>query len=176
VPLLAILVAALLACAAAGSRAYRPISEWEAQAFSKADRNIYPHDVRRDIRAHTASKIAWPGLVQRAQVVRQPEKITLIFDLEHHYYDWVEDFHPMNPPIWLSPRGEGQFRTSWDVRAATDQDQIEEMTKPGYLVIVYGAPTKLEGETIVVDASYIRGISQRFYTTGLANYGRETTR
>ena len=51
-----------------GSRSYQPISEWEQREYDKANRYIYPDDVRGDITKYKSTTIAWTGIVKKADV------------------------------------------------------------------------------------------------------------
>ncbi|MFC2071362.1 hypothetical protein ACFLUU_01405 [Chloroflexota bacterium] len=81
--------------------------------FDKADRNIYPDDVRNDLANYKFSTIAWSGIVKQAEVLKVEGGTVFYFTLEHHYFDWIEDFGIQRETLFLSPRGEGLFMTSW---------------------------------------------------------------
>lgn len=169
---IAILLAALVGCFPMGSRVYQPVSRWETEAMSRAEGNIFPDDVRKDIEKYRSTTIVWTGIVKKCQTEYEEDRIIVNFDLEHRYYDWVEDFHAMNRPIWLDSKGEGPFVTSWELKKNTDKEVIEENSKPGTLLIVYGTPTKLEGKTIFVKAFYVRPISASYYQQSPYDIGR----
>jgi hypothetical protein len=151
------------------TRFYEPISDWEKGEFDKADRSVYPEDVRHDFSQYQSITVAWTGTIEDVQVKETPEGPDVMYLLNHHYYDWIEDFSPRPERILLSPRGEGQFKTTWGLKPGT---QLEEFTDPSQLLIVYGIPISLENEVIIIDASYVRGINKRFYTTEVMDYGR----
>jgi hypothetical protein len=157
----------------AGSRPYQPVSEWEKGELEKANLCIYPGDVREEITIYQSTIIAWPGIVKDTEVYQTDEGINIVFILEHHYYDWIEDFSVQQEKISLSPRGEGLFTTEWLLKNDTTQSQIEEVTEPGYLLIVYGTPVAMEDDSIIdVHATYIRGVGKEWYTTETLDYGR----
>ena len=155
-----------------GSREYTPHSDQERVEFEKANRNVYPDDIRNDISRYKDTTIAWAGIIKEASIVDEKDHMEMIFLVEHHYYDWIEDINPKQEWIWLSPRGEGEFATKWGLKKDTSQSEIQEMTKPGELEIVYGIPQAVEDGVIVIEASYIRGIAERYYTTDKLDYGR----
>ena len=167
------LTAVLVACPAPGSRSYQPISDWERAEFERADRSIYPDDVRNDIAKYQSTVVAWTGIIKDVKVFQVEEGFDLYFLLEHHYYDWIEDFGIQQERIFLSPRGEGLFTTRWEVVAETTQAEISDMTEVGKLVIAYGEPWEVGNNSIIAaEASYIRPIGREWYTTEKLDYGR----
>jgi hypothetical protein len=133
-----------------GSRSYQPISDWEKREFDKANRYIYPDDVRSDITKYQSTTIAWTGIVKDTEVIQTSEGPDIIYLMEHHYYDWIDDINPQKQFIWLSPRGEGLFQTRWGLKKETTQSEIEEMTKLGDLQIVYGKPQAVNDDGVII--------------------------
>jgi len=99
------LLSLLTACPAPHTRSYQPVSSWEKQALDRANRNVFPDDIRSDLTRYRNTLIAWPGVVLGTEFVEQQDKIEIQFVLEHHYYDWLEDFSIQREKIFLSPRG-----------------------------------------------------------------------
>jgi len=174
--ILIVIIALISSCGGApllpGSRLYQPISDWEKREFDKANRSIYPDDIRKDLTSYKSSTIAWAGIVKQTEVLKVEGGTAFYFTLEHHYFDWIEDFGIQRERIFLSPKGEGLFKTSWGLTQDVPQSEIEEIKSPGYLLIVYGQPTEIQDKTVVIEASYIRGISKKLYTTERMDYGR----
>jgi hypothetical protein len=154
-----------------GTRDYQPISDWEQSEFDKADFSVYPDDVRENITDYQGTTVAWPGIIVESELIEYDDYFEGIYLLEHHYYDWLEDISPA-PEIWLSPRGEGLFRTSWEYNKEGPVSELQEYSEPGVLLIVYGEAISVEDDIIGVEASYIRGIQEQFYTTEILDYGR----
>ena len=158
-----------------GTKAYQPISEWEKREYDKANRYIYPDDVREDITKYQSTAIAWTGIIKETKVEQTDVGPDIYYLLEHHYYDWIEDINPKQEIIWLSPRGEGTFMTRWGVTKETTPSEMEELTDIGRLLIVYGTPVAVRDDGVIaVESSYIRVIAERFYTTEKLDYGRLT--
>jgi len=151
---------------------YQPISDWEQTEFDKARRDVYPNDVRENLDHYESTMVAWPGIIQESTIEEREESIEATFVLEHHYYDWLEDFSIQREKIFLSPRGEGLFKTSWLLKKDADLAEIREASAPGNLAIVYGIPERMEGDVVVVRSSYIRAIDKQWYTTEILDYGR----
>lgn len=152
------------------TRLYKPVSEWETKAFSKADRSIYPNDVRTDFAAHDSSRVAWPGIVLSVTPKNQDTVIEVHFVIQHHYYDWLEDFSIQQERIFLSPRGEGVFETTWWVQPTADTGKIVQSV--GNMVIVYGIPASVRDSIIILNAYYIREIEREWFATDIFDYGR----
>lgn len=156
-----------------GSRVYRPVSAWEQQAFDHANRNIFPDDVKTSLANYQYSTIAWPGIVLENKFIDHPDAVEIQFVLEHHYYDWIEDFGMQRERIFLSPRGEGSFRTSWFIKKESNLEEMKTFSSVGNLVIVYGTPTKInDDKSIMVKCTYIRGIDKQWYRADMLDYGR----
>jgi hypothetical protein len=106
--LLTFLLVLLGGCTLPHTRTYQPVSPWEKQVFTRANRNVFPDDIRNDLfRSHDAL-VAWPGVVLASEFVDHEDGIEIQFLLEHHYYHWIEDFSIQRERVFLSPRGEGQ--------------------------------------------------------------------
>jgi hypothetical protein len=155
-----------------GTGDYQPISDWEQSEFDKADFSVYPDDVRENITNYQDTTLAWTGIIVESELVEYDTYLEGTYLLEHHYYDWLEDISPYPEKIWLSPRGEGFFRTSWEYNKEGPVSEIQEYSEPGVLLIVYGKAISVENDIIEVEASYIRGILEQFYTTEKIDYGR----
>ncbi len=156
-----------------GSRDYRPISAWEQAEFEKAKRDVYPDDVRKDVTKYQSVVVAWPGIILQSEVHEREDNIEIVFLLEHHYYDWIEDFSIQRARIFLSPRGEGLFQTSWYLRKEANLSDARKAAAPGNLAIVYGIPERTEDSIMILKSSYVRGIDKEWYTTDVLDYGRE---
>jgi hypothetical protein len=155
-----------------GTAVYHPVSDWEQGEFDKADFSVYPDDVREDIAKYQNTTLAWTGIIVESELNEYDTHFEWVYLLEHHYYDWLEDFSPNPARIWLSPRGEGFFKTSWGLKKEWPLSEIQEMGEPGILLIVYGKAISAEDDIIEVEASYIRGILEQFYSTEILDYGR----
>ena len=156
------------------TRTYRPVSSLEKQALERANRNVFPDDVRRALPDHSSTVLAWPGVIVSSEFVEHADKLEITFLLEHHYYSWLEDFSIQRERIFLSPRGEGPFRTSWFVRKEDgDTAAVRSAARPGNLLIVYGSPDQITDDGVIsVSAAYIRPIDAQWYRTDVMDYGR----
>lgn len=167
-------VAAMLSasCIPAGRREYQPLSSWERDAMAKADRHVFPEDVRGRFAALRGQEVAWAGVVKHAEVTRLRDRVRITLDLDHHYYDWIETYSPESAPIWLSPLGEGKFRVIWDVMPNTTDDALDSITTEDNLVLVYGTPKTMDGQRVVLKGVFCRGIEHRYYDTHATEYDR----
>jgi hypothetical protein len=156
-----------------GSRVYRPVSSWEKQAFDKANKNIFPDDVKTNLSAYQNTEVAWLGIILENKFIEHSDQIEIQFVLEHHYYDWIEDSGMQREKIYLSPRGEGLFRTSWFIKKEAIIEEMKKFAAPGNLIIVYGSPTQLyDDKSILVKCTYMRGIDKQWFRTDMLDYGR----
>jgi hypothetical protein len=171
--LLSALAIAVTACLPAGHREYQPLSAYERDASAGAARAIFPEDVRSHLDTLRDKTVAWAGIVKRAQVERNADRLVVTIEVEHHYYDWIESYSPSAAPIWLSPLGEGRIRVVWDVMKDTPDDALATITTEDNLVLVYGVPTAIDGPRVVLRGRFVRGIDRRHYDTRATKYGRE---
>jgi len=167
-PVLSFLI--VLAGCPAHTRKYEPVSPAEQRALERANLDVFPDDVRKALRDHYGTVVAWPGVVVSSDPVEDGGRLDVDFVLEHHYYDWLEDFGAQREKIFLSPRGEGRFRTSWSMR---DTQAVRRVMRPGTLLLVYGHPDGIASDgTLYVKATYIRAIESQWYRTDKLDYGR----
>ena len=156
-----------------GSRTYRPVSSWEQQAFDHSNRTIFPNDVKTSLANYQNTAIAWPGIVLENTFVDHPDAIEIQFVLEHRYYDWIEDFGAQREKIFLSPRGEGLFRTSWLIKKESNVEEMKKFAGAGNLIIVYGTPSQVnDDKSILAKCTYMRGIEKQWFRTDMLDYGR----
>lgn len=151
---------------------YKPASDWEREAMSKASYDIFPNDVRNDIEAHKSSKIAWAGIIKSYQIDKSTSPAKINFTLEHHYFSWAID--GTTRKFWLSPRGEGIFTASWPFQEGWNEEKVRENIKISDLMITYGVP-KSVSETKQInlgDAYYMRLFPRESYRTDVIDYGR----
>jgi hypothetical protein len=155
------------------TRAYRPVSTLERQAFDRASQDVFPDDVRNAPADHSGTILVWPGVILSSEFVDHGDRVEIQLLLEHHYYDWIEDFGAQRERIFLSPRGEGRLRTSWIVRKGGDTEALRKAARPGTLLILYGRPDQVADDgSISVRAVYIRAIDPEWFRTDVMEYGR----
>jgi hypothetical protein len=152
---------------------YQPANRAEADLAGRADKEIYPQNVRDSLTRFTSVLIVWPGIVRRIASSASGDSITLV--LEHHYFDWKEDHGCQRELYFVSPRGEGLFALTIPPVAARAPGFTGKPTI-GALVIAYGMPTSvdtLEGQpSIAVSARGLNIIEPRWYRTDAFSYGR----
>ena len=167
------LVLCCYGCPFPGSYVYRPSSEWERKVLERSRFDVYPGDVRKNLTAYRSVAVAWPGVILESHFVEREKNVEVILLVEHHYYDWILDYSVQREKFFLSPRGEGQFKTSWFIKKASQQSsEVRKAAEPSNMVLVYGTPEIMEGETIVLKSSYIRPIMKEWYRMDILDYGR----
>ena len=101
------------------------------------------------------------------------EEVEITFYLEHHYYDWIEDFGLQYETLFLSPRGEGTFTTTCLFSGDIPPIDLIQISEEGALLMVYGKPVSVENDEVIIEPTYIRFIDEYWYTTELFSYGRD---
>ena len=156
-----------------GSGAYRPASRAQTALARRADRDVYPQDVRDSLARYSSVLIAWPGIVRRVDSAAVSDSITLV--VEHHYFDWKEDHGCQRELYFVSPRGEGVFTLKLP-RVASRTSTFTGHPAMGALVIAYGSPIAidtLEGQpSITLSAAGGNIIEAGLYRTDAFSYGR----
>lgn len=155
-----------------GSRPYQPASPLEAAHLEQADFSLFPEDVRADPAKSKDKMIAWAGVITSAEITKDDSGYLIIFSLEHHYFDWVEDDSIQRAIFFLSPRGEGAFKTYWRMPPSTDYAELKRQVATGTLLITYGYPVKIVGATIYIHPDYVRPFARPLYTTTALDYRR----
>jgi len=174
-PTLLICCVVLLGCPGLvpGSKMYQGLSADEEEHFKKANRELYPNDVRNNLQQYQSSKIAWPGLIVELKSTQKEGRLETKLLVEHHYYDWVLDYSIQWEKIFLSPRGEGPFATVCVSRPdASASKEFQSYVAVGNLLILYGTPEKVEEGIIFVTCEYPRFITKGWFRTDIFDYGR----
>src|SRR5947207_9353652 len=76
---------------APGSRAYRPLPQWEAKFYSQARRDVFPNDVRQKPAGFTNTLVVWTGVISNIEFFSDGSSRVVRFTADHHYFDWIED-------------------------------------------------------------------------------------
>src|SRR5271165_4049030 len=129
-----------------GSRAYQPLPQWEAKFFAQAKRGVFPNDVRQKPDEAVSTLVVWTGIITNIELLSDESSRFARFTVEHHYFDWIEDFSVQRARYYLSPRGEGTFFVTWGLESSVDQQFIEQFAI-GDMLVAYGYP-KVHGESV----------------------------
>jgi hypothetical protein len=167
--LLTIVVVLTIGCGVTySSRRYRPENDDEARLFAKAHRDVFPDDIRQDIEKHRPTLVLWSGIIKQAEIGEQRNVLRVL--IEHHYWDWIEDYGPQKAIAFLSPRGEGRFECRIPVQASKLNEGIPRL---GDMAIVYGTPARSTNDgVLVMDCVTLRSFKKDFYSTEIVEYGR----
>ncbi len=170
---LALAMATAACCGCGLVRTYRCTSPTEQEAFNRAARNIYPDDVRITPEGYTdRSLVAWAGIILESDRAEGKEDVVVDLLIEHHHFDWLEDFKLGDNIFILSRKGEGRFRAQWILSASYGIEAIREWTAPNNMVIVYGKPVGVSSGIIELAPMHIRFILPRRYKFSEYPYGR----
>ena len=154
-------------------RTYRCTSPAEHEAFNRAARNIYPDDVRVTPEGYTTrSLVAWAGIIIESERAEGEQDVVIDLVIEHHHFDWLEDFKLGDNIFVLSPKGEGRFSARWILSTSYGLEAIRDWTAPKNMVIVYGKPVGVSSGIIELAPAHIRFIPKRRYKFSEFPYGR----
>jgi hypothetical protein len=157
---------------APGSRPYEPVSARESAFFTRAARDVYPDDVRHDLDRYRKTLVSWAGVVRSFQVSKEDDATVLRFDVEHRYFDWIEDVGLQKARYFLARKGEGAFRAAWSMAHEAFRAASKELHE-GDMLVVYGYPAEIRGEVVgLFPTEYVRLIGAELYDDGRLDYGR----
>jgi hypothetical protein len=157
---------------APGSRAYRPLPQWEANFFAQARRDVFPNDVRQHPESFTNTLVAWTGIISNLEYFTNPSPRIVRFTAVHHYFDWIEDDSIQREKFFMSPRGEGDFAVQWMAQSPDDQKFVDQFAV-GDMLIAYGYPTVVRTNFIGLNpALNLRAIKPQWFRTDILDYGR----
>lgn len=132
-----------------GSRHYVAVSPREAAVLNGAALDVFPDDVRRDPTRYTKTLVAWAGIVRSYEMRTEDGSLVIRFDVEHRYFDWIEDSGVQLERYFLSPRGEGMFRAAWAMPLEM-RDTIAKQLHTGDMLVVYGIPSEVRNDVVAL--------------------------
>jgi hypothetical protein len=157
---------------APGSRAYRPLPQWEAKFYSQARRDVFPNDVRQKPDGFTNTLVVWTGVITNIEYFADVSRRVVRFTAVHHYFDWIEDISIQRERFFLSPRGEGAFAVQW-IAQTPDHQKFVDQSAVGDMLIAYGYPTVVRSNYIGLNPTQnLRAIKPQWYRTDILDYGR----
>jgi hypothetical protein len=154
-----------------GSRTYQPLPQWEAKFSAQAKRDVFPNDVRQKPNEAVNTLVVWTGVITNIEFRSDESSRFARLTVEHHYFDWTEDFSVQRARYFLSARGEGPFLVAWRVESSADQRFIDQFSI-GDMLVAYGFP-KVHGDSIGLDPTEnLRAIKPPWFRTDVLDYGR----
>lgn len=173
-----ILIVAALAAACAGGgcglvRTYKCASAAEQSAFNMAARNIYPDDIRITPEGYLhRCVVAWAGILIESELSEGEDEVVVDLLVEHHHFDWLEDFKVSENIFVLSRRGEGSFSARWILSKSYGIEAVREWTRAGNMVVVYGQPVSVDRGVIELAPTHVRFILPQRFKFSDYPYGR----
>ena len=163
----------LSSCSLSGphSKTYTPEKgSFEAKLLENSRADLFPDDVRKDIRMYREQLVVWTGIVKRSFV----SGAAIVTDYEHHYWDFVEDYGPQKERVFLSPKGEGNFRCIQKVSEFGGKEKAP-LPPAGYLAIVYGVVDRLDkdGTVLLRCPPLTKTLGPEKFATDIWTYGRD---
>jgi hypothetical protein len=157
---------------APGSRAYRPLPQWEARFSAQADRRVFPNDVRQHPDSFTNTLVAWTGIITDIEYLTNPAPRMVRFTAAHHYFDWIEDISIQRERFFMSPRGEGSFAVRWIAESPDDQKFVDQFAV-GDMLVAYGYPTVIRTNYVGLNPTMnLRAFKPQWFRTDILDYGR----
>jgi len=157
---------------APGSRAYRPLPQWESKYAANARRDVFPKDVRQNPNGYTNTLVVWTGVITNIAFFRDGTSRVARITAEHHYFDWVEDISIQKERFFLSPRGEGLFAAAWRAESPEDRQFIGQFAV-GDMLVAYGYPSLVRSNVVgLYPTENLRTIKPQWYRTDILDYGR----
>lgn len=165
---LVLIAVSFVACFVPHTKRYEPKGDQETQLFPKARRDVYPEDVRKDLNAFDREVLLWTGIVKSVGPEQDGQRLRM--RIEHHYWDWLEDYSVQREIAFLSPRGEGMFACDFRPNANL---QHEEVARVEDMAIIYGTPHEIANDGMILMACpYYKTLRRELYATDVFSYGR----
>jgi len=147
---------------------YKP-SDAESSFFYKADKRIYPSDIRKEFNEYKGAKVHWIGIIREQNIVQHDGHHFLKLKIEQKYWDYLEDFSLQRERIFLSPLGEGNFYFVGGIDSS-HLDEISKVAAPPNLAIIYGTVVELEDGDPKILGDYMKFIDEQYYATNIFKY------
>jgi len=155
-------------------RPYKCNSDFEQNIFNIASRNIHPDDVRVMPKEYLHNAVvAWAGTIIECTISEKEDEADARLLVEHHHFDWLEDFKLGENIFILSARGEGSFKTVWPLRLDYGMEELKRWTAKGNMVVIYGMPVSVENGIIELEANCVRFILPGRFKFADIPYGRD---
>ena len=157
------------------SAEYKPINLGEDEALKKADKSIFPDDVRRDFKKYENKSVVWTGIVDTVIYYRPADTIMLVdVHLQHRYYDFIEDFSIQQEKMFVSPHGEGDYVFRQAIVGKHNFDEIKAgLMKSVFkecLIFSYGVVSFVQDSIPCLSAENIRIVFPDNYATNILSY------
>jgi len=161
-----------------GNESYQPVTKPEQIEFARDRLDVYPGDARKVPATYLGVPVVWAGII-RSTDAREGDvagKIVATTVFEHHYFNGIQYNDGHRVTLFVSPRGEGLFRTEWRLdkkgRDAT-AESAEKYAAEGKLALVYGVPERVDTNgTVVIKYRYLRILGADQFSTNKFDYGR----
>jgi hypothetical protein len=161
-----------------GNEVYQPVTKPEQIEFSRDRLDVYPDDVRTNFAKYAGTGVVWAGIIRNTDISEPDDSDKIMADtiFEHHYFNGVQYNTGHGIKLFISPRGEGLFRTRWSLNRVGKEataESAEKYARDGKLAIVYGVTTKVDPNgTVVLRYRYLRILGPDQFSTNELDYGR----
>ncbi|MDF7808504.1 hypothetical protein P4E94_13715 [Pontiellaceae bacterium B12219] len=156
----------LSGCAMRRDTAYRPYKSREKKAFVQADRSIALADVQTNFNAYVTNEVVWAGVIKDVRFKETERTVQVAFEVDQRAFNWKK-------PYQLSAEGEGVFRAGWVVDKPTRISVLQGRAQPGYMIVVYGKPFRVQDGIVQLAATAVRPIKTSKYKVDPPESGKE---
>jgi hypothetical protein len=156
----------LSGCAMQRNTAYRPYKSREKKAFSQADRSIGLMEVQTNFNAYVTNEVVWAGIIEDVQFKETERTVQVAFEVDQRDFNWEK-------PYQLSAEGEGRFRAGWVIDKPTRISVLQSRAQPGYMIIIYGKPFKMQNGVVQLAATAVRPIKTSKFSVDLPVSGNK---
>lgn len=121
--------------------------------------------------------IAWAGVVKDVEIFQSRYGPAVKIQIEHRYFDWIEDHGAQPEVFFLSPRGEGEFIIFVKPDDKLSDKEARQLVPIGTMVVAVGkihvktAQDKTKPLALMTD--YHQFIGKKWYRSDIFDYGRE---
>ena len=158
--------------AGGGAKRYEPASEVEAKLMQTAARDVRLTDV--GVGTGQPELVVWAGIVRAVEAHDTDSGRPVVsLDVEQRHFDWIGDSGLQPERFFLSPLGDGTFRTRWQLPRVVSAEEVRAHRVPRDMVVVYGNPrlSTADGAVEMASTESIRLIPAAQWRDDVLSYG-----
>lgn len=146
--------------------------DWEKILYDKADKAIFPLDIRKSPENYIGNLIHWIGIVEEVLVEERNDSSIIIITLEQKYWDYIEDYSIQDEVMFISPKGEGAFKiiVASEKLSENEIETIKKFPNEMKLFLCYGELMNCQNGIPTLSVEGIKIIDYKYYSTKIFSY------
>lgn len=146
--------------------------DWEKSLYDKSEKIIFPSDINKNPEAFKGKLIHWIGIVKNVSVSVKNDTSVITILLDNKYWDYIEDYSIQDEVMFISPKGDGQFKVMVNSIKLTDREieSIKKFSNENKLLLCYGLMISCENGVPILDAKGLKIVDYKLYSTKIFSY------